>query len=292
MTSPDAWNRRFHGAVAASPWRVAKVRERACVGRVGLPDEVVEQTQQRRRRHPLVLLQLQLEVVVVAERAREAVAEADQLEEPVVEHPAFDVAEGVERALAPLFDAVGRQVGGEHRQRGDFPLPLLVQMARLVGALLLEQDGFGIDDLAHERAAVRAVDDVGFEEGQPSAEAVQQRIAFGARRGGADRRQLVAGLRQLGWIADELLVGALGAREAGLVVARGHVGGPEQIFLGLCGPRRRRDSGSRSTLARSACPRSYLRSTVAGVRPGSTWVLTLAGPAGRCSGQVLGSTWV
>ena len=104
----------------------------------------------------------------------------------MLEDPALDVAEGVERALSPLFDAIGRQVGGEHRQRGDFPLSLVVQMTRLVRALLLEQDGFGIDDLAHERAAVRAVDDVGFEQRQPSAEAMQQGVAFGARRSRAD----------------------------------------------------------------------------------------------------------
>ena len=135
--------------------------------------------------------------------------------------------------LPPLLDAVGGQVGGEHRQRGDFPLALFVQMTRLVRALLLEQDGFGVDDLAHQRAAVRAVDDVGFEERQPSAEAMQQGVALGARRSRAHRGELVAGLRQLGRIADEFLVGALGAHEAGLVVAGGHVGRPEQILLGL-----------------------------------------------------------
>ena len=105
-------------------------------------------------------------------------------------------------------------------------------MPRLVCTLALEQDGFGIYDLAHERAAVRAVDDVGFEQRQPSAEAMQQGVAFGTRRSRPDSRQLVAGFRQLGRIADEFLIGALGAREGGVVVARGHVGRPEQILFG------------------------------------------------------------
>ena len=85
------------------PWRGggctvtrAKVREGACVGRVSLPDEVVEQMQQRRRLQALVLLQFQVEVVCVAERAGKTVAEADQLQESVIEDPPFDVAEGVE----------------------------------------------------------------------------------------------------------------------------------------------------------------------------------------------------
>ena len=139
---------RRRGGVAVTR---AKIGEGARVGRVGLADEVVEQREQRRRRHALVLLQFQVEIVLVAERAGEAVAQADQLEKPVLEHPVLDAAQRVERALPPLFDEVGGQVGREHRQRGHFPLPLFIQMARLVGALLLEQDRFGVDDLAHQR---------------------------------------------------------------------------------------------------------------------------------------------
>ena len=62
---------------------------------------------------------------------------------------------------------------------------------------------------------------------------VQQRVALGARRAGAHARQVVAGFVSFAGIGDEFLVGALGANEAGLVVARGHVGRPEQVFLGL-----------------------------------------------------------
>ena len=38
---------------------------------------------------------------------------------------------------------------------------------------------------------------------------------------------------QPGRIGDELLVGLLGTGEADVDVTGGHVGGPEQIFLGL-----------------------------------------------------------
>ena len=59
--------------------------------------------------------------------------------------------------------------------------PRSFRVPRLVRALLLEERGLGVDDLAHQRAALGAVDDVGFEDRQPAGEAVQQRVTFGAR---------------------------------------------------------------------------------------------------------------
>ncbi len=98
----------------------------------------------------------------------------------------------VERAAAPFLDGIGRLIGGEHAERGDLRLAVLVDVARLERALAREERGLGVDDLAHQRAAFVAVDDVGFEERQPSLQAVQQRVAFGAGRQALQSRQMVA----------------------------------------------------------------------------------------------------
>ncbi len=74
----------------------AKFGERARVGGIRPPDEVVENPHERRRLHALGLLHLQLEVVVVAERPRETIPQRHQLEKAVIEHPVLDVTERVE----------------------------------------------------------------------------------------------------------------------------------------------------------------------------------------------------
>ena len=167
----------------------AEVGQRARVGGVGLADEVVEQPQQLGRRHALVLLQLEIEEVVEAERAGEAVAQADEIEKAVVEHPALDVAKRVERALPSVFDGIGRDVRRQHRQRRDFRLAAVVDVPRLVGALFFEERRLGVDDVAHQRAALGAVDDVGLEHRQPALEPVEQRVTLAARRRARARRR-------------------------------------------------------------------------------------------------------
>ena len=111
--------------------------------------------------------------------------------------------------------------------------PALVDVAGLQFALPGKQRRLGVDDRAHQRATFVAVDDVGLKQRQPAVQAVQQRVARRAGRQRLQPRQMVACRLQIRRVGDEVLVGVLRAGKARMVVADGHVGGPEQVFLGL-----------------------------------------------------------
>src|SRR6187399_2348995 len=106
-------------------------------------------------------------------------------------------------------------------------------MPRLVGALLFEERGLRVNDLAHARTPLGAVDDVRFEDREPPAKAVDECVAFRRGRQSLDACEMRARFRKPGRVADELLISTLCPDKPRMVIARGHVRRPEQVFLRL-----------------------------------------------------------
>ena len=185
------------------------------------------------RGHALVPAQLEREVVVKAHGPGETVAHLHEVQEAVGQDPALDLAEGVEGAAAALFYRVVGLVGGQHAERGHLRLAVLVDVAKLQRALLGKQRGLVVDDCAHEGATLIIVDAVGLEQRPPTVQATHQCITLVASRRVYQPREMVAGGVQLRRVGNERFVGVLRPGKARLVVARGHIGGPEQIFFGL-----------------------------------------------------------
>ena len=99
--------------------------------------------------------------------------------------------------------------------------------------ILREEHRLHLDEIAHVLARGVVVDHVGVEEAQPPLEAEDQRLLLRALGLGAQPFEVPANGDQPGRCGDEVLVRLLGPGEPGVIAARPHVRGPEEVFFGL-----------------------------------------------------------
>src|SRR6185503_11365590 len=95
---------------------ISDVTEAARVGVTGPEQEVIEDACQFRGRHALVLDQLQREVVLEPERSRKTIAQRDEIQKAVGQHPPLNLVKGVERTAAAILDGIGRLIDGERAE--------------------------------------------------------------------------------------------------------------------------------------------------------------------------------
>lgn len=114
--------------------------------------EIVQNAEQLRGRHLLVLLHLVVEVVAKALGSGKGIALLHDVQKTVGQHPALQAQQGVQRALARGLVAVGANVGGQATERGFFLRTGLVGVLKHQVAPLGEQFGLQRDQFVHALA--------------------------------------------------------------------------------------------------------------------------------------------
>src|SRR5262245_2945059 len=97
---------------------VADFTQAACVGGAGSAQEIIQDMSELRRRHSLVLEKLQREVVVVAQSSRKTIAQFDEIQKAVGQHPLLNLVKSVEGTAAAILHGICGLIRCEHAERG------------------------------------------------------------------------------------------------------------------------------------------------------------------------------
>ena len=234
-TSPAAKKRRFQGASAGIAVRRRRFGERCGVGGVGSADEVVQDAQR----------------AAPASCARSCAASArSSCRSPALAQNDCAVSpDPGSRCRAPTARSrgsasnelrrrsstrIGGLIGRQHAERAPPPTRPCSLMWRGLNSRLLAKSAASASMIARISArpsslSMMLASNSASHPFRPCSSA--SRSSPGGRRcSRATCSRVACSSRRIG---DELLVRLLSSGEAGLVVAGGHVGGPEQVFLGL-----------------------------------------------------------
>ena len=105
----------------------------------------------------------------------EGIAQFDDIQKSVVQHPVLQRQHGVGRAFACCLAGVGGGVGGHAAQRGVFQLPGFVDVLQNQVTPFDEQIGFQLNQFRHHLPRGIAVDDVALKQGKPAGQTTSQR---------------------------------------------------------------------------------------------------------------------
>ena len=207
-----------------------------CIGIARAGFKVVQDGEQLRRTHLLVLLYLEIEVVLKALCSGEGVALLHNIQESRCRAPSAPAsASHRQNFCAQLRIAVGRHIGGESTECG------FLDSARFVRVLQHQLTAFGKQlriPSQSARASVgaplrcrRCCSQTGLASLSSRGEAMQSQRRRPVARQAGQRIPRTSARRDR--VGNEILVAFFGAGETSVIAGDRHIGVPEQVFFGF-----------------------------------------------------------